>query len=134
MLSPCLCGRLRRASRKITRHYDEALAPVGLTIMQFGALRWITRLGAPSVTELAEATGHERTAMWRGLQPLMARGLVRTAEGEGAAGVLQLTAKGTQTLKRATPLWADAQDKIAGAMGAKMDALMSALEEVEHAV
>ena len=30
--SPCICGRLRRASRTLSRVYDEALAPVGLTV------------------------------------------------------------------------------------------------------
>ena len=43
---PCLCGRLRRASRTLTRLYDEALGPVGLTVTQFSILRTLSRAGA----------------------------------------------------------------------------------------
>jgi hypothetical protein len=32
----CVAGRVLRAARLITRHYDDALRPTGLTITQFG--------------------------------------------------------------------------------------------------
>lgn len=128
--APCLCARLRRASRLVTRHYDEALEPSGLTTMQFSAMRWIGRLDGPGVSALAEATGHERTAMWRSLQPLIAKGLVTLTDG-----VLRVTAKGKRSLMAATPLWDAAQETYAQGMGARLAPLLAALEEVErHAV
>ena len=34
----CSAARLLRATRVVTRHYDDALRPVGITITQFGLL------------------------------------------------------------------------------------------------
>ena len=33
--APCLCGALRKATRAVTRLYDDALRPSGMRIMQF---------------------------------------------------------------------------------------------------
>ncbi len=54
-LSPCVCGRMRRTSRALTRLYDEALEPVGLTVTQFSVLRTLSRMDRPALADLAEA-------------------------------------------------------------------------------
>ena len=50
----CLCTQLRRASRGVTRRYDDALAAVGLGAAQFSLLRHVQRVGQPSIAALAE--------------------------------------------------------------------------------
>ena len=37
-VASCTCLRVRKAARTLTRAYDAALAPAGLTIGQFGLL------------------------------------------------------------------------------------------------
>ena len=40
-LRNCTCSRLRRAGRRVTQLYDQALGPAGLTIGQFGLLAYL---------------------------------------------------------------------------------------------
>lgn len=131
----CICGRLRRASRSLTRTYDEALAPVGLTVTQFSILRTLKGLEAPTLAGLAEATAHEKSGLWRTLQPLIRSGAVRGEAVEGLKGRrLILTDAGHATLAEALPLWTEAQGRVGGALGDRREHLLTLLKEVEALV
>lgn len=129
---PCICGRLRRASRTLTRIYDEALRPVGLTVTQFSILRTLSRLEQPTLAELAEETAHEKSGLWRTLQPLARDGWVLAETGRVQR--LSLTDKGMMMLVRALPLWRTAQEKVDQALGSRTRALVDLLNEVETRV
>lgn len=77
----CLCTQLRRASRGVTRRYDDALAAVGLGAAQFSLLRHVQRLGQPSISLLADAMGLDRSTLGRNLRVLEEQGLVQLGEG-----------------------------------------------------
>lgn len=131
-LSPCVCGRLRRAARALSRIYDEALAPVGLTVTQFAVLRTLGRLERPDLAELAEATAHEKSGLWRTLQPLMKKGWIASETEQGARGrKLSLTAAGSEKLADALPHWRTAQARVAETLGPRQAALIALLSEVE---
>ena len=129
----CACSKIRRASRVLTRLYDDALAPVGLTAPQFALLRTLQRLGTVSVTELAEATGHERSAMGRNLKLLADAGLVTPAPGRDArCRSVELCAEGAAAIARAEPYWIAAQAKVDAALGPEARAtLFAILDKVE---
>lgn len=135
-LSPlCICGRLRRASRALTRTYDDALAPVGLTVTQFSILRTLDAMTHPSLAELADATAHEKSGLWRTLQPLIRSGAVVSAPIEGLRGArLTLTDEGRDLLQRALPLWTETQNTIGDALGDRREKLIALLTEVEALV
>ena len=128
----CICGRLRRTSRALTRRYDDALAPVGITVTQFSVLRTLARLDRPGLIELAEATAHEKSALWRILQPLVRRGWIaaETDQGERAQR-LSVTPAGREGLETALPLWRVAQARVSETLGAKEAALIALLKEIE---
>ena len=130
---PCLCGRLRRASRTLTRIYDEALAPAGLTVTQFSILRTLTRMERPTLGELAEETAHEKSGLWRTLQPLIREGLIETA-ADGRAQRLSLTDQGMLVLVRAMPMWRGAQGRVDRVLGPRGRALVDLLSDVEARV
>ena len=134
--TPCVCGRLRRASRALTRLYDEALEPVGLTVNQFAVMRTLARqTERPTLAELAEATAHEKSALWRTLQPLVRKGWVEAASVEGERGQrLTVTGAGGARLQKALPHWQAAQSKVSAALGAREAALIELLGEVETRV
>ena len=44
----CSCSALRQAARVLTRMYDDALAPVGLGVNQYGILAKLDRFGPQS--------------------------------------------------------------------------------------
>jgi len=129
----CLCTRLRRASRGVTRLYDEALADVGLNAAQFSLLRNLQRLERPSISALAEAMGLDRSTLGRNLRVVQGRGLVRLGEGsDQRSRQVELTDAGVRVLEQGAPLWQRAQEQLALRLGAdRRAALMALLEDLE---
>lgn len=130
---PCLCGRLRRASRTLTRLYDAALEPAGLTVTQFSILRTLSRMDRPTLAALGEATAHEKSGLWRTLQPLIREGWIE-AQTEGRSQKLALTEAGMVVFVRALPRWREAQARVDKALGPRSAALINLLSEVETRV
>src|ERR1700744_324157 len=63
MNGSCSCTALRKASRRVSQLYDEALAPCGLRTTQRAILNNIKRAGTPSIGVLAEALVMDRGAL-----------------------------------------------------------------------
>ena len=133
--SDCTCGRLRRAARRMTQLYDAALAPAGLTIAQFGLLAHVkaaTRSGAGiALGELAERMSMDPTTLTRNLRPLETRRLLRSAPGahDRRLRVIEISAAGRAALRRALPLWREAQAQVENQLGATDAATLRALLE-----
>ena len=127
--STCAAARLLRATRVVTRHYDDALRPAGITITQFGLLNMIKRYEPESISDVAQMLDIERTSLSRNLKPLEKAGLVfRGNEGEGRRRRVLLTTLGVAKLKEAAPLWRKAQSRIEAVLGeANLQDLYSAL-------
>lgn len=137
MSSACACSRIRRASRALTRLYDEALAPAGLTTTQFAILRTLERLGPSSVTALAHATGHERSAMTRNLHPLEERHCIAIGAGpDQRSRAVSLTAAGRAAIAQAEPGWHEVQARVEAELGAddhaQLHALLERVEKLGH--
>ena len=125
--SRCLCTALRKASRALSRVYDEALDPAGLTTTQFSILRTLAREGDMPLSRLAERMVMDRTSLYRTLTPLTRQGhLAITGAGRGKAKLAALTPEGRAAIAAAAGRWAAAQDRIASALG---DTGWTALEE-----
>ena len=116
----CHCTQLRRAARKATRLYDQALAPLGLKVTQFSLLRTIARLEHPSITSLASATGLERSTLGRNLRPLERLELITLTGGEDLrTRRVGLTDRGHGKLTEGAGYWAEAQAQFEAASGAE---------------
>ena len=106
----CLALRALSTARAITRRYDAALRPSGLTITQFTLLISIARLKPVAISALADVLSMERTSLSRNLKPLEAAGLVeRMAETSGRAKPIRITDAGRKKLEEAYPMWIKAQ-------------------------
>lgn len=129
----CLCTKLRRASRGVTRIYDEALADVGLNAAQFSLLRYLQRLGQPSISALAEAMGLDRSTLGRNLRVVEGRGLLQLGGGsDQRSRQVALTDAGARVLEQGAPLWERAQQELALRLGAdKRAELMALLDDLE---
>lgn len=126
---PCICGRLRRASRTLSRLYDAALAPVGMNINQYAVLRNLSQMERPTLNAIAERTAHEKSAMWRTLQPMIRHGWI--AVEPGRIQHFSLSDAGRAQLDQARPLWAEAQSRISEILGGRDAALIELLHEIE---
>jgi DNA-binding MarR family transcriptional regulator len=134
-MSSCVCWVVRRAARILTRIYDEALAPAGLTSMQLGTLDSLSDLGEATLTRLAEETGHERSATWRGLQPLIAKGYVVRADPSGRADRYRISPEGKAKLDEAMVLWRTVQGNVLATLGddaARLTAMVDKLDALDR--
>jgi DNA-binding MarR family transcriptional regulator len=128
----CACANIRRTDRVITQFYDEMLAPSGLNAPQFGLLATLAEAAPVTIHRLAEIMDIDRTTLTRNLEVLAKQHLVRNEEGEDRRmRLVQLSQEGEQALRRAWPLWQEAQARIERALGRdRLDALLTELSAV----
>ncbi|MGO4620410.1 MarR family winged helix-turn-helix transcriptional regulator [Ensifer sp. 2TAB8] len=131
-MSRCYCILLRKASRKLSSLYDDALEPIGINVAQFSLLRHIERGQPISITELGRQTELERSTVSRNIKVLEGMDLVATGAGaDQREAVVELTENGRNILQDGAPLWQGAQDKIEAKLGvedtAKLKELLQAL-------
>jgi DNA-binding MarR family transcriptional regulator len=114
----CACQGVRGAARAVSRFYEAALAPTGLTPTQFAILVAANLRGPIPLSRLAERLVLDRTSLYRAVRPLERDGQVRiTAGRDRREKALALTAAGRRALAEALPLWERAQARLLGAVG-----------------
>lgn len=103
----CLCLASQRAARALSRMFDEALKPVGLTSGQFSLLTSLNRPEPPSIGSVASLLAMDRTTLTANLKPLERRGLLRVEPDpkDRRGRRISLTPEGLAVLDRATPIW-----------------------------
>lgn len=118
----CLCANARRAALALTARYDAALEPHGLKVTQFSLLHAVKRRALPNLTELAGATGLDRSTLGRNLRVLERLGLVALGGGEDQRDrVVALTDDGRARLRGATAAWKAVQEALARDLGDDAD-------------
>ena len=128
----CACATVRRTDRILTQFYDEILAPSGLYITQFTLLATLSQAAPVTINRLAEIMDMDRTTLSRNLEVLVKQHMVRIEEGEDRRmRQVHLTQEGEQALRRALPLWQEAQARIEHALGReRFDGLLTELSAV----
>ncbi len=108
----CLAVRLRMLNRRLTRVYDEALRPHGLSVAQLNMLVAIAFTGHISPTALGEALDLEKSTLSRNVKRLVDQGWVRVwAAVEGRGQLLGITDEGRALIEQVEPAWARAQEQ-----------------------
>lgn len=130
----CTCTKLRRAARALTRLYDKALEPLGLTAAQFSLLRVSQRLGSVHISAFAEATGLERSTLGRNLRPLVVRDWVSVSSGEDQrTQMVTLTGAGRRLIAKALPAWQKVQADVERRLGTvRWSQLFAIASDVEN--
>jgi DNA-binding MarR family transcriptional regulator len=111
MANGCLGMRARRLNRLVTRIYDEALRPHGITAAQLNVLVGIAVSGPVQAAALGRALDLEKSTLSRNLSRLLANGWVSTSRE------LELTAEGERLIEGAFPSWASAQKEVKQCLG-----------------
>ena len=117
----CNCSALRQAARRVTRLYDDALAPTGLGANQYSILARLGRLGPRAIQDLARLLIMDRSTLGHLLRPLEKRGFVRlrVSKQDGRSHVAALTPAGRAVIAKSRPLWERAQSRFASVFGVK---------------
>jgi DNA-binding MarR family transcriptional regulator len=130
----CPCYSLRKASRAVSRIFDDALRPLGLKATQFSLVAAVHNASPITIKRLADSTVMDRTTLTRNLRPLERRGLIRIERGrDRRQRLVTLTSAGDDLLERAFPVWSQTRHQVTNALGPErserlLDDLRAAVE------
>jgi len=118
MASECLAVRVRRLGRVVTRVYDAALAPHGVTIAQLNLLTAIVAADGARPTDLVRILDVEKSTLSRDLQRMEDLGWIRfDPRHSGRGRSISLTPAGTRLLLEVRPAWEKAQEAARSQLG-----------------
>lgn len=115
----CVASRVRQLSRIVTRLYDDAMRPLGITASQFTLLTQLGQQDGITAVEIGFSLDIEKSTLSRNLKRLLALGMIEMDPPAGRRGRgLHLTPKGQVTIKEAYPVWREAQQRALAILGA----------------
>ncbi|MCH8844638.1 MAG: winged helix-turn-helix transcriptional regulator, partial [SAR324 cluster bacterium] len=120
MIRECACLNLRKATRTLTQFYDKMLRPAGIRSTQLPLLATVAAAPSLTLSRLAEIVVIDQTTLSRNLKPLKDKGLIEIRPGKDRrVREVRITKNGKAMIRRAKPLWDNAQAKIADNLGSK---------------
>ena len=118
LIAQCACFDLRKATRAVSRMYDDFLRDEGLNITQFSLLRVIRTEKELSISTLGRYMVMDRTSITRALAPLERDGLIDTQPGaDKRIRIVSVTNKGRKLVEEAEPKWRQAQEALIETIG-----------------
>ncbi len=106
MSQECVARRLRQVNRTITRLYDDALRPHGLTVNQLNILAVILSEQQLRPGQLGQSLGMEKSTVSRTVDRMVNKGWLKITPGKDSrTQLLSVTKKGQQLLLSVTPIW-----------------------------
>ena len=115
---PCACQNLRRATRVVTRIYDQELAKAGIEITPFGLLTALDLAGEANQKRLSAGFAMDSTTLTRTLRLMLKQGWIRARRGKDKRERLfSLTRAGRRQLAAAQPFWQAAQRRLRKELG-----------------
>jgi DNA-binding MarR family transcriptional regulator len=122
----CNCTALRKASRRVSQLYDEALASCGLRVTQLAILNQILRMETPAMGELARTLVMDPGALAHNVKPLERDGFIETIAdpADRRNRLIALTRAGRRKIVECERAWARAQERFEASFGAKESAAL----------
>lgn len=115
----CACFNLRKASRAVSKLFDDTLQPIGLRSTQFVTLLAIHVNEPIGLSALAREMVADRSTLTRNLNVLEREGMLKQKPARGRAHLYALTDKGRRVLIEGIPLWEKAQTRFVDQLGQK---------------
>jgi DNA-binding MarR family transcriptional regulator len=114
----CIATRLRMANRVITKVYDDALRPLGLTVTQMAMLAVAQDRGLIRQSEVGAELQLDDSTLSRNLERMRANGWLEEVSGDDArVHSYRLTEAGRALLEKTVPAWRGAQDQARRLLG-----------------
>jgi DNA-binding MarR family transcriptional regulator len=115
---PCACQSLRRATRIVTRIYDQELKKAGIEITQFGLLTALAITGGATQKRLSGGFGMDSTTLSRTLDRMQERSWISAKQGtDKREHIFELTAAGGRQLTKAQSHWNRAESRLRNQLG-----------------
>lgn len=114
----CTNFKLRQITRRVTQHYDAALAKTGLKTTQYSLLSHVLKSGPIRAVDLAVLMRMSTSTLSRNLQPLIASGWIEVKSGPDARSrLISATDTGHSKRAEAQRKWRIAQEGINTRLG-----------------
>jgi len=130
----CIAVRLRMLSRTVTRIYNRALRPYGLTTSQMNILVAISCLGEAKQHDVCQALHLEKSTLSRDVARMRRQGwLDDVPSADGRVALLRITPAGKRLVEEAIPAWQQAQAQATTLLGARqVSTLLRAAPTLQH--
>ena len=116
----CIAVRLRVLTRAVTKIYNKALRPHGLTVSQMNILVAVSRLGDAKQRDVCRVLHLDKSSLSRDVERMRAQGWLESLPGkDGRAGLLRVARSGKTLLQKTFPAWQQAQDQAKALLGDK---------------
>jgi DNA-binding MarR family transcriptional regulator len=124
----CIATRIRQLSRIITRVYDDALRPLGITGSQFTLLTQLAQQDGITAVEIGHSLDIEKSTLSRNLKRLLQDGFITMDPPAGRRGRgLHLTPKGETVIQQGFPVWREAQTRSIRVLGPESRSILDNL-------
>jgi DNA-binding MarR family transcriptional regulator len=134
----CLCLHAQRAARTLSRRFDDAFRPLGLTSGQFSLLNALNRNEPATMSDVVALLGMDRTTLTAALKPLERNGFVHSSRdpSDRRSRKLALTPAGGKILAAAIPVWRrmhrEVEKTLAGSDTERLRSDLQALHQASH--
>src|SRR5262245_4462990 len=120
IVEKCIAVRLRLRARAVTKIYNQALRPHGLTVSQMNILVAASYMGQVKQRDICRVLHLDKSTLSRDLARMRAQGWVTDVPGDDPrATILRVTTGGKKLLEKAFPAWHQAQEKARALLGEK---------------
>jgi DNA-binding MarR family transcriptional regulator len=129
----CFNSRLRLLNRVVSKIYNDALRPHGLTASQLNILVLIARRTQVSPADVCNRLKMDISTLSRNVDRMKAQGwiIVETDPDDARAHSLRLSAQGRRLIEKSSPAWEEAQAKVEDLIGHNgVIALVKAAEKI----
>jgi DNA-binding MarR family transcriptional regulator len=124
----CISTRVRQLSRIITRVYDDAMRPLGITASQFTLLTQLAQQDGITAVEIGHSLDIEKSTLSRNLKRLLTDGFITMDPPAGRRGRgLHLTPKGANVIQQGFPVWREAQTRTIRVLGPESRSILDGL-------
>ena len=121
----CIAVRLRVLTRAVTKLYNKALRPYGLTVSQMNILVAVSRLGDAKPQDVCRILHLDKSSLSRDIARMGTQGWLDTVPGEdGRSVLLRIARSGRTLLQKTIPAWNQAQLQAKTLLGEEAIALL----------
>jgi DNA-binding MarR family transcriptional regulator len=128
----CLCLHAQQAARALSRRFDEAFRPFGITSGQFSLLNSLNRPAPPTIGQVADTLAMDRSTVTANLKPLERMGaVITTVDPDDRRGRrVALTGAGRALLEQTAPVWIAEHAAVEAELDGGGDALRTGLRRL----
>jgi DNA-binding MarR family transcriptional regulator len=115
----CLCATVRRTARLLTRRYEEALKPAGVTVSQYELMNVVRATQPVEQTRLVKIMETDQTTMSRNMRLLVEAGWLEAGadERDGRRRNYKVSSAGIKALQEARHCWHEVHEQMENELG-----------------